>query len=199
MSLTRLAKAVALCAIFADGAGLITGVLMGGGYSESGDSTNDDPRSVLVEAVIVDYGADSAPAWAAALGDGRTARARLDAAAFAELVAAARAASASGGTVVRMPSALVQHGEEGRIAVTAAGGGFTVSLAPRVLKDDVLRLAVEAAWDGASSSGDPRKVELSTAFTSDGAGGVVLNLAGAGAEGGGVLLAIRPTLVEPAP
>jgi hypothetical protein len=196
MSLTRVAKAVGLCVLIALGGGLIAGLMMGGGYSGSSNRFNDDPRSVLVETIIVEYEASAGTAWAEVLGPSRAARTELDARAFGEFVAQTRAAAAKGEAVVRMPSAIVQHNEQGKLLVKGPHGEFAMNLAPRVLKNDVLRIAIETQWDAQSSSGDPRRVELSTSFTSDGSGGVVLDLAGAGRDGGGIILAIRPTLLK---
>jgi len=196
MSQKRTVRGIALLFGVGVGAGAVFMTLSGGGYP-SGPSKNDDPRSVLVESVIVSY--DAGADLGLPVGAGTGTRARLSGSAFEEFVAAVSAAGASEGVSVRSPGAIIQHEERGSIQIETPGGSFEVTMAPMVLEEGVIRLAIDASWAGEHAGGDGRSVGFSTVFTSAG-GGVVLDLSGVSGsdlDGGGLVVAMRPELIDP--
>ncbi len=194
MSLSKSAKAAGLFTVVALGAGAAL-ALMTGGADRSGPGVNTDPRSILVEAHLISY--RSTEGWLDSTGVSPAQHA-LDRATFDALVSGALGAQSTGATSVRSPSMLVQHNAEGSISFDAAGVRFESTINPSVVKDDAIRVEVQTAWSEPARQGDAADVSIRTAFTSDGSGGVVLNLAGVpGAGETGVLLALRPTLIEP--
>ncbi|MEQ8850505.1 MAG: hypothetical protein RIB32_01835 [Phycisphaerales bacterium] len=190
MSLTQQAKAVGLFTLLAIGAGITLTIMTGGGY-RSGPSLNTDPRSILVEAHLISY--RSTEGWLdAAVSPADHA---LDAPTFDALIAGAIAAQATGATEVRSPSMLVQHKSEGSITAFAEGRRFEITLRPAVVDDDAIRVSLQTSWSGPTLDADNADCTLATAFTSDGSGGIVLDLTGVPGVGG-LLLALRPTLID---
>jgi hypothetical protein len=188
--LFTLAKGTVAFLIVAVGVSVIIGSLMGGGFSRLNEyaSLNDDPRSVLVHAVLVDGDAVGGTAGGVT----------LDAAAFRALME--RAGTMESGVMVRSPAMLVQHGETGTVQVTDGVKTFAAGFSPHVIKTrtgPVIRLAVEIKQ--AETGEAARALEFATAYTAKPGATVVLDLAGMGADGNGLRLALRTELMDPAP
>lgn len=194
---TTIAKFTLAFVIIAGGFSLIIGTLMGGGISRSYDAikgVNKDPRSILVQAVLIEAGADSAalPAPGSALSDE----------AFGELASRAGGLGAEPGVRVRTPAMLVQHGESGSLSVSLGGRAFAFAVSPSVIdtkKGPVLRVALQIQCDEAAASDTTKELGFTTAYTSAPGGAVVLDLAGLGEAGARAVLALRTTLIDPTP
>jgi hypothetical protein len=195
-----LAKFTLAFVIIAGGFSFIIGSLMGGGLRSSYESMkgiNDDPRSILVQAVLIESEASAVPlALLPSPGS------QMNDAAFAELMSEAGNLRATNAARVRTPSMLVQHAESGSISVTLGDRSFEADVAPRVIKTKhghVLRVALQLQRADADSSDTPRELVFTTAYTSAPGGAVVLDLGDVGQAGSRAVLALRTTLIDPTP
>lgn len=186
--------------IIAGGLSLIIGSLMGGGYSRGYDemkSINKDPRSILVQAVLIETDAlavqpDALPAPGA----------QLDDAAFSSLLAEADRLRLNESARVRTPAVLVQHAESGSITVKLGDQTFDAEVSPSVIDTKhgvVLRVVIQIQRLDTDSAATPRELHFATAYTAAPGGAVVLDLADLGIPGTRAVLALRTTLTDPTP
>jgi hypothetical protein len=198
--LITLAKGTAAFLIVAVGGSFIIGSLMGGGFSRSYDELkglNTDPRSVLVQGVLIEV--DSAAAQPAALPAPGSA---LTDAAFNGLLAEADRLRAGGAARVRTPAVLVQHAETGSITVKLGDRTFDAAISPSVIDTKhgpVLRVAIHIQRIDTDSADTPRELTFATAYTAAPGGAVVLDLAELGLPGTRAVLALRTTMSDPTP
>jgi hypothetical protein len=198
--LITLAKGTLAFLIVAVGGSIIIGSLMGGGFSSRSDyekSVNDDPRSVLVQAVFVesDQAAGPGPELPA---PGQS----LDQAAFAALLTGAERLRAAGAARVRTPAMLVQHRESGTVSVKLGGQTFDAAISPSVIDTKhgpVLRVALRLQRADTDSADTARHLSFETAYTAAPGAAMVLDLADLGAPGTRAVLALRTTLIDPTP
>lgn len=195
-----LAKFTLAFVIIAGGFSFIIGSLMGGGLSRSYDAVkgiNNDPRSILVQAVLIESDHSSAPIASLPM-PGES----MSDAAFSELMSEADALRANGGMHVRTPAMLVQHKESGHLSVKLGDRTFTAAVSPSVIeiKDKyVLRVALEIQRAQTDSSDTPSELVFTTAYTSAPGGAIVMDLGDLGMPGSRSVLALRTTLVNPKP
>ncbi|MFG0312892.1 MAG: hypothetical protein ACF8LL_01710 [Phycisphaerales bacterium] len=195
-----LAKFTLAFVIIAGGFSFIIGSLMGGGLSRSYDAVkgiNNDPRSILVQAVLIESDQSSAPIASLPM-PGES----LSDAAFNELMSEADALRTNGGMRVRTPAMLVQHKESGHLSVKLGDRTFTAAVSPSVIeiKDKyVLRVALEISHAGVDSSQIPSELVFTTAYTTAPGGAIVMDLGDLGAPGSRALLAMRTSLINPRP
>jgi len=195
----NLAKLTLAFVIIAGGFSLIVGSLMGGGVSSSYDKMrgiNTDPRSILVQAVLVETGADMPQPALPAPG------ARLTDAAFNRLLSEVDELRAAGDARVRTPAVLVQHAESGSISVKLGDRTFDADFSPSVIDTKhgpVLRVALQIRRSDTDSSQTPRELHFATAYTAAPGGTMVLDLADLGLAGTRAVLALRTTLSDPTP
>lgn len=198
--LTTLAKGTLAFLVLAGGVSLIVGSLMGGGFSSRGydDSkrANDDPRSILVQAVLVDSEAPlTLPAAGSAVSDRD----------FTKLLSDAESLRTTGAARVRTPAVLVQHAETGEITVEIDGRKFNAGFAPRVIDTKtgpVLRVAMRLIRTDADTSGSAEvanKLSFETVYTAAPGSAVVLDLTGLSSDGSASKLALRTQLIDPTP
>lgn len=198
--LITLAKGTLAFLVVAVGGSIIIGTLMGGGFSSRSDSVksvNDDPRSVLVQAVFVeaDQAAGAAPELPA---PGQS----LDQAAFAALLAGAERLRAADAARVRTPAMLVQHRESGTVSVKLGNQTFDAAISPSVIdtkQGPVLRVALRLQRADTDSADTARHLLFETAYTAAPGAAMVLDLADLGAPGTRAVLALRTTLIDPTP
>ena len=171
---------------------------LGGGY-RSGPQVNDDPRSVALEVLIVDRPDPDAPAQRLFSAPGSTGENAptldpvLTTQAFDSLVARATQIRTAQGVRVRTPTLLIQHNETAECKAALGKDTLTLSLTPTVLKNDVIRLAI----DHTESVGDCSRA-VSTAMTlTPGAALVLHDLTGPAPDSGSTTIAIRARLIEP--
>lgn len=202
--LVTIAKGMAAFLIVAVGGSFIIGSLMGGGFSKGYDElkgVNNDPRSVLVQAVLIEADGpipSTSPFDAGLPAPGET----LDQAAFNELLSTADALRTGDAASVRTPAMLVQHRESGTISIKVGARVFDASISPSVLDTKtgpVLRVALHISRTDADSSDTSRTLSFTTAYTAAPGGAVVLDLADLGEPGTRAVLAIRTTLIDPTP
>jgi hypothetical protein len=197
--LITIAKGMTAFLIVAVGGSFIIGSLMGGGLSRGYDElkgVNNDPRSVLVQAVLVETDGPAGPAGLPAPGQ------VLDQAAFNALLTDADALRAGDAARVRTPAMLVQHRESGTISVKLGNRAFDAAVSPSVIDTKhgpVLRVALHIERSDTDSSDTARTLAFATAYTAAPGGAVVLDLADLGAPGTRAVLAIRTTLIDPTP
>jgi hypothetical protein len=186
--------------IIAGGLSFIIGSLMGGGLGRSYDSMkgiNDDPRSILVQAVLIESDVGGAP-----LASLPVPGSQMNDAAFAELMSEASSLRVTNAARVRTPAMLVQHAESGSISVKLGDRSFEAGVSPRVIKTkhgEVLRVALQIQRSDTDSSDASRELVFTTAYTSAPGGAVVLDLADVGQVGSRAVLALRTTLIDPTP
>ena len=194
-----LAKFTLAFVIIAGGFSFIIGSLMGGGsFSRSydaGKGINDDPRSILVQSVLIETEQGSLQQAAFPM-PGES----MDDDAFRELMTEADALRTSGTAHVRTPAMLVQHAESGQISVKLGDRTFDAAISPSVIeiKDKyVLRVALEIRRNETDSSDTTRELVFTTAYTTAPGGAIVMDLADLGIPGSRAILAIRTSLVLP--
>lgn len=186
--------------IIAGGFSFIVGSMMGGGSSRVYDSVkgvNNDPRSILVEAVLLQVGSDSSMTY-----ELPEAGVRLTDGAFEELVSEAMSVGMDSGVRVRTPAMLVQHGESGSITLKIGERYFEMDVTPRVIDlkhGSVMRVAMEINSMDTDSSAAKRELAFATAYTAAPGGVTVLDLAGFGEPGTRAVLGLRTTLSDPTP
>jgi hypothetical protein len=196
----NIAKFTFAFVVIAGGFSIIIGSLMGGGASRSYDKmrgVNSDPRSVLVQAVLIETDAQGVasielPAAGAQLSD----------AAFAELLSDAGNLRDSGEARVRTPAILVQHEESGGVTVKLGDRVFNADISPSVIDTKhgpVLRVALQINRIDSDSSATPRELSFATAYTTAPGSTVVLDLAGLGLDESRAVLALRTSLSDPTP
>ena len=202
--LVTLAKGMTAFLIVAVGGSFIIGSLMGGGFSRGYDDlkgVNNDPRSVLVQAVLIE--ADQAvpatsPFDAGLPAPGET----LDTGAFNALLANAERLRDGDAARVRTPAMLVQHRESGTVSVKLGDRTFDAAVSPSVIDTKhgpVLRVALRLRRADTDSADTARHLAFETAYTSAPGAAVVLDLADLGAPGARAVLALRTTLIDPTP
>lgn len=195
-----LAKFTLAFVIIAGGFSFIIGSLMGGGISRSYDAIkgiNNDPRSILVQAVLIESDQTSAPIASLPM-PGET----MDDNAFMALMTQADGLRSSGGAHVRTPAMLVQHAESGHLSVKLGDRTFNAAISPSVIeiKDKyVLRVALEISHAGVDSSQTPSELVFTTAYTTAPGGAIVMDLGDLGAPGSRALLALRTSMINPRP
>lgn len=195
-----LAKFTLAFVIIAGGFSFIIGSLMGGGISRSYDAIkgiNNDPRSILVQAVLIESDQTSAPIASLPM-PGET----MDDNAFRALMTQADGLRSSGGAHVRTPAMLVQHAESGHLSVKLGDRTFNAAISPSVIeiKDKyVLRVALEISHAGVDSSQTPSELVFTTAYTTAPGGAIVMDLGDLGAPGSRALLALRTSMINPRP
>ncbi len=195
-----LAKFTLAFVIIAGGFSFIIGSLMGGGISRSYDAIkgiNNDPRSILVQAVLIESDQTSAPIASLPM-PGET----MDDNAFRALMTQADGLRSSGGAHVRTPAMLVQHTESGHLSVKLGDRTFNAAISPSVIeiKDKyVLRVALEISHAGVDSSQTPSELVFTTAYTTAPDGVIVMDLGDLGAPGSRALLALRTSMINPRP
>lgn len=197
----NLAKLTLSFLIIAGGFSIIVGSLMGGGSSrssyEKARGINNDPRSILVQAVLLETDTNGVePATLPAPG------ATLTDSAFNNLMSDADELRAAGEARVRTPAILIQHAESGSISVSLGDRTFDADISPSVINTKhgpVLRVALQIHRVDTDSSVTPRGLSFATAYTSAQGGAVVLDLAGLGVPGARSVLALRTTLIDPTP
>lgn len=197
----NLAKLTLAFLIIAGGLSIIIGSLMGGGSSRSSydkaRQINKDPRSILVQTVLVEANASSVlPVSLPAPGQ------QLKEHAFNELLASVENFRETKDARIRTPAILVQHAESGIITVKFGDRTFEMDVSPSVIETkqgDVLRVAIQVSRFGVDSSSFPQEIHFATAYTSASGNSVVLDLAGLGIPGSRTALAIRTTLIDPTP
>ena len=179
-----LAKFTLAFVIIAGGFSFIIGSLMGGGISRSYDAIkgiNNDPRSILVQAVLIESDQTSAPIASLPM-PGET----MDDNAFRALMTQADGLRSSGGAHVRTPAMLVQHAESGHLSVKLGDRIFDAAISPSVIeiKDKyVLRVALEISHAEVDSSQTPSELVFTTAYTTAPGGVIVMDLGDLGAPG----------------
>ncbi len=196
----NIAKFTFAFVVIAGGFSIIIGSLMGGGASRSYDKIrgiNSDPRSILVQAVLIETDAGVG-------GDLEmpSAGSRLSDSGFQELLSDADELRDSGAARVRTPAILVQHGESGGITVRIGDRVFDTDVSPSVIDTKhgpVMRVALQIHRADTDSSAAPSELSFTTAFTSAPGGTVVLDLAGLGMEESRAILALRTSLSDPTP
>ncbi len=195
-----IAKFTLAFVVIAVGLSLIAGTLIGGGSSRGYDAmkaVNKDPRSIYVQAVLIETGADISQDVSLPSPDSKLSDAEFD-----SLVSQARSVRGVDGVQVKTPAMLVQHGESGNITVQVGDRSFDASVSPRVIdtkRGAVLRIALQIQREDTDSSSAPRELKFSTAFTSAPGSVVVFDLAGLGIESSRAVLALRTTLIDPTP
>lgn len=195
-----LAKFTLAFVIIAGGFSFIIGSLMGGGLSRSYDAIkgiNNDPRSILVQAVLIEADQSSTPIASLPM-PGES----MSDAEFRALMQEADAARSAGGVQVRTPAMLVQHAESGHLSVKLGDRTFDAAISPSVIeiKDKyVLRVALEFRRADLDSSDTPSELVFTTAYTSAPGGAIVMDLGDLGAPGSRAVLAMRTSLVNPQP
>ena len=194
--LTTLAKGTAAFLVLAIGVSFIVGSLMGGGFSsrveEYTKGVNNDPRSILVQAVLIE---SDQPLTLPAPGS------TLDARGFDKHLADAAGLDPAAARV-RTPSILVQHDETGSLVVKLGDRVFNAAVAPRVIDTKagpVLRVALTIERSETDSSNAARILTFATAYTAAPGAAVVLSLADLGMPGSTASLALRTTLIDPTP
>ncbi len=186
--------------IIAGGFSFIIGSLMGGGISRSYDAIkgiNNDPRSILVQAVLIESDQSSTPIASLPM-PGES----MSDTEFRELMSEADRIRANGGVHVRTPAMLVQHAESGHLSVKLGDRTFDAAISPSVIeiKDKyVLRVALEIQRAQTDSSDTPSELVFTTAYTSAPGGAIVMDLGDLGMPGSRSVLAMRTTLVNPKP
>jgi hypothetical protein len=196
----NIAKYTFAFVVIAGGFSIIIGSLMGGGASRSYDKmrgVNSDPRSVLVQAVLIETDAQGVGSI-----ELPTAGARLSDAAFAELLSDAGDLRDSGEARVRTPAILVQHEESGGVTVKLGDRVFNADISPSVIDTKhgpVLRVALQINRIDSDSSATPRELSFATAYTTAPGSTVVLDLAGLGLDESRAVLALRTSLSDPTP
>jgi len=197
----NLAKLTLAFVIIAAGFSFILGSLMGGGVSRSYDALkglNTDPRSILVQAVLIE--ADDINAQPAALLPAPGSQ--LTEAAFNVLFTDADRLRDTGDARIRTPALLVQHAETGSIFVKLGDRSFDAAVSPSVIDTKhgpVLRVAIQIQRMDTDSAATPRELTFATAYTATPGNTVVLDLADLGLPGTRALLALRTTLIDPTP
>ena len=195
-----LAKFTLAFVIIAGGFSFIIGSLMGGGISRSNDAIkgiNNDPRSILVPAVLIESDQSSAPIQSLPM-PGES----MSDTEFRELMSEADRMRTNGGMHVRTPAMLVQHAESGHLSVKLGDRTFDAAISPSVIeiKDKyVLRVALEFRRAEMDSSATPSELVFTTAYTSAPGGAIVMDLGDLGMPGSRSVLAMRTTLVNPKP
>ena len=186
--------------VIAVGFAITFGTLMGGGSSRAYDSVksiNTDPRSILVQSILIET--DAATAKPSALpmpGE------QLSEAEFIDLLTEADRLRSVENTSIRTPAMLVQHAETGHITVRLGDRVFDAVISPRVIdtkRGAVLRVAIQLQRTDTDSSSTPRALTFETAYTAAPGGTVVLDLADIGLPASRAMLAIRTTLLDPTP
>lgn len=197
--LITIAKGMTAFLIVAVGGSFIIGSLMGGGFSRGYDElkgVNNDPRSVLVQAVLIETDGPAGPDALPVPGQ------VLDQAAFNALLADSKSLRAGDAARVRTPAVLVQHRESGTIAVKLGDRTFDAAVSPSVIDTKhgpVLRVALHIERSDTDSSDTARSLAFTTAYTAAPGEAVVLDLADLGAPGTRALLAIRTSLIDATP
>lgn len=196
----NLAKLTLAFVVIAGGLSFIIGSLMGGGGSRSYDALkgiNTDPRSIFVQAVLIETDANIAqPVTLPAPG------AQLTDAVFTGLLIEADRLRVSEGTRIRTPALLVQHAETGSVTVKLGDRTFDAAISPSVIDTKhgpVLRVAIQIQRMDTDSDATPRELTFSTAYTTAPGNTVVLDLADLGLPGTRAMLALRTTLIDPTP
>ncbi len=195
-----LAKFTLAFVIIAGGFSFIIGSLMGGGISRSYDAIkgiNNDPRSILVQAVLIESDQSSTPIASLPM-PGES----MSDTEFRELMSEADRMRTNGGVHVRTPAMLVQHAESGHLSVKLGDRTFDAAISPSVIeiKDKyVLRVALEIQRAQTDSSDTPSELVFTTAYTSAPGGAIVMDLGDLGMPGSRSVLAMRTTLVNPKP
>lgn len=196
----NIAKFTLAFVIIAVGFSIIIGSLMGGGSSRSYSdlkSINKDPRSILVQAILIETDANTAqPIAIPAPGT------QLTDSAFAILFADVDSLRTAVDARVRTPALLVQHAETGSITIKLGDRIFDAALSPSVIdtkKGPVLRVAVQIQRMDSDSSATPRELTFATAYTAAPGSAVVLDLADLGLSGSRSVIALRTTLIDPTP
>jgi hypothetical protein len=196
----NIAKYTFAFVVIAGGFSIIIGSLMGGGASRSYDKmrgVNSDPRSVLVQAVLIETDTQGVASI-----ELPAAGARLSDAAFAELLSDAGDLRDSGEARVRTPAILVQHEESGGVTVKLGDRVFNADISPSVIDTKhgpVLRVALQINRIDSDSSATPRELSFATAYTTAPGSTVVLDLAGLGLDESRAVLALRTSLSDPTP
>lgn len=184
---------------------VLTGVMLSGGefYSRS---QNDDPRSVLVEAVVLGYttGDGTDPDLRTLLdkvrpgGEVRL----LTASEFDEARLLASRARRPGG-LWHAPTLIAQHRETSTTHAQQTGGGTTVGSAarhgftvqPAVLKDNVVRVVFSLSEETDSANGSTKRGTEMTFTSRGGAAVAAVQFGGLGSAEESVLVLVRPTIV----
>lgn len=196
----NLAKLTFAFVVIAGGFSIILGSLMGGGLSSSYDRVkghNNDPRSIFVQAILVET--DGMPADALALPKPG---AQLSNSAFAGFLEDANELRATESARIKTPSMLIQHGETGSINVTFGDHSFDATVSPSVIDTkhgSVLRVAIQIQRIDSDSAATQQELTFTTAFTSAPGSAVVLDLADLGLPNTRSVLALHTTLIDPTP
>lgn len=196
----NIAKLTFAFVIIAGGFSFILGSLMGGGLSSSYDRVkghNNDPRSIFVQAVLVET--DGVPSQALALPKPGT---QLTNSAFANFFEDTNELRATENARVKTPSMLIQHKETGSINVTFGDRTFDATVSPSVIdtkRGPVLRVAIQIQRIDTDSAATQQELTFTTAFTSAPGSAVVLDLADLGLPGTRSVLALHTTLIDPTP
>ena len=195
-----LAKFTLAFIIIAGGFSFIIGSLMGGGISRSYDAIkgiNNDPRSILVQAVLIESDQTSEPIASLPM-PGES----MSDSAFRELMSEADRMRMDEAVHVRTPAMLVQHAESGHLSLKLGDRSFDAAISPSVIeiKDKyVLRVAIEIQRAQTDTSDTPSELIFTTAYTSAPGGAIVMDLGDLGMPGSRSVLAMRTTLVNPKP
>jgi len=196
----NIAKFTFAFVVIAGGFAFIFGSLMGGGSSRAYDALkglNTDPRSIFVQAVLIETDANTAQL--AALPTPGT---QLTDAAFTGLLTEADRLRDDKGARIRTPALLVQHAETGSLTVKLGDRIFDASVSPSVIDTKhgpVLRVAIQIQRMDTDSDATLRELSFATAYTAAPGNTVVLDLAGLGLPGTRAVLALRTTLIDPTP
>ena len=196
-----IAKFTLAFVIIAGGFSFIIGSMSGGGgLSRSYDKVrgiNNDPRSILVQAVLVESRGDAIGEFELPIIGSQ-----LTDAQFQELATGADTLRNQDGVHVRTPTMLVQHSESGSLSIRVGDRIFETHLSPSVIetkRGNVLRVALNIQRVEPDSSDSTRGLEFTTAFTTAPGGAVVLDLADLGEPGSRAVLALHTTLIDPTP
>lgn len=196
----NLAKLTFAFVIIAGGFSIILGSLMGGGLSSSYDRVkghNNDPRSIFVQAVLVET--DGVPAQALKLPNPG---AQMNNAAFNNFLENSDELRETGNARIKSPSMLIQHRETGSLNITLGDRIFDTTISPSIIDTKhgpVLRVAIQIQRIDTDSAATPQDLTFTTAFTSAPGSAVVLDLADLGLPNTRSMLALHTTLIDPTP
>ncbi|MBO6512781.1 MAG: hypothetical protein JJ974_02300 [Phycisphaerales bacterium] len=196
----HLAKYTFAFIIIAGGFSLIIGSLMGGGLSSSSKSRggfNNDPRSVLVQTVLLETDASIPRPVSLPLPGSTMANTE-----FQELMSETESFRSIDNAHIRTPTMLVQHRETGHLMIEIGNSKFDASVSPSVIdtkNGPVLRVGIEILRSDKISGQTPRMLAFETAYTAAPGSAIVLDLADLGQPGTRSVLALRTTLIDPTP
>lgn len=199
---SRSAAVVASVTVITFSGALLVAPMIGGGYSGReakpvGFVHNDDPRSVALDAILVEYSTIGAtdPVLDALLAEASTIGGRISDEAFARCRAlAVQAAGSERVLALRTPSVLVQHRADATLKWTGYHGHMhALTVWPDVLKGDVMRLGLTME----TMQGSERTLEFSTVFTATTGTAIAMDHAGIDADADrSMLLVVRPRLIK---